>query len=547
MKFAVRRLNQWVNRYLMVFLTMAVILSLVLITFGGWNAWRISQGFKGTVTTEFQLQQLSGEIIHLDEVLTMSARMTAATGNLKWEQRYRTFEPKLDNAIKQATQLAPEIYAKYATQTDAANIKLVEMENQAFDWVRKEQPNRALAVLFSQSYETQKQVYADGMKQTTSALQNRVRSNFESYGLELSQLSLFSTVSFFILTSTWVIILGLVNLHLERRRQSETKLRIAKTELEQINQTLAVSEVTLRQKAQALEQTLELLQQTQLQMIQSEKMSSLGQLVAGVAHEINNPINFIHGNLAHLQEYAQDLQDVVQLYQKYYPNPAAEIQAKANEIDLEFLQHDLSRMLNSMEVGTDRICEIVLTLRNFSRMDEAEFKSVDIHEGIDSTLMMLQHRLKARSGCPAIQVMKEYGNLPVVECYPSQLNQVFMNILANAIDALEEANIQRLTPTIKENPSQIRIRTAVIDAEWVQITIADNGLGMSDDVKPRIFDPFFSTKPVGKGTGLGMSISYHIVKEKHGGNLDCFSSPDQGTRFVIQIPIHQSGYGRIAV
>lgn len=538
MKSTTRRLNQWANQYLMLFLTVAVILSLVLIAFGSWNAGQISQGFKKIVTTEFKLQQLSGEIIHLDEVLTMSARMAATTGDLKWEQRYRTYEPQLDNAIKQSTQLAPEVYAKYATQTDAANVKLVEMEKQAFDRVRQSKPDQALAVLFSQPYETQKQIYADGMKQTNNILQKRVRSNFESYGLALSELSLFSTVSFFILTTAWTTILCLVSRYLEQRRQSETKLRVAKTELEQINRNLEVSEVTLRQKAQALEQALQTLQKTQLQMIQSEKMSSLGQLVAGVAHEINNPVNFIYGNLVYVQNYAQDLQDFVQLYQKHYPHPAPEIQAKATEIDLEFLQHDLTKILDSMSVGTERIRQIVLTLRNFSRMDEAEFKRVDIHNGIDSTLMILQHRLKAQPGCPAIQVIKEYADLPLVKCYPGQLNQVFMNILANAIDALEEVSPKQIS--LRENLSQIVIRTSTIDTEWVQITIADSGTGMPESVKQRIFDPFFSTKPVGKGTGLGMSISYQIVKEKHGGKLDCFSSLGEGTQFVIQIPIHPS-------
>ncbi|MBW4421916.1 MAG: HAMP domain-containing histidine kinase [Myxacorys californica WJT36-NPBG1] len=542
MKSTTQQLNRWVNQYLMLFLTGAVILSLGLIAFGSWNARQISQGFKEMITTEFKVQQLRGEIIHLDEVLTMSARMAAATGDLKWEQRYRTFEPQLDTAIKQATQLAPEIYAKYANQTDAANVKLVEMENQAFNWVRQLKPAQALAMLFSPSYETQKQIYADGMTQTSSALQRRVRTNFESYGLALSQLSLFSTVSFFTLTAAWITILGLVNRYLKQRREAETKLRVAKTELEQINQNLEISEVTLRQKAGALEQALEALQQTQLQMIQSEKMSSLGQLVAGVAHEINNPINFIYGNLAHLRNYVQDLHDFVHLHQKYYPHPAPEIQAKATEIDLEFLQLDLAKILDSMSVGTERIRQIVLTLRNFSRMDEAEFKSVDIHEGIDSTLMILQQQLNAQPGCPAIQVMKEYDDLPLVECYPGQLNQVFMNILANAIDALEAADPKQTSKKTRENLSEIIIRTSVLDAEWVQITITDNGPGMPESVKQRIFDPFFSTKPVGKGTGLGMSISYQIVKEQHRGKLDCFSSPGEGTQFVIQIPIHQSVY-----
>ncbi|MBE8989023.1 sensor histidine kinase [Nostoc sp. LEGE 12450] len=299
----------------------------------------------------------------------------------------------------------------------------------------------------------------------------------------------------------------------------------------------------VEERTTELKNTLEELQRTQSQVIQSEKMSSLGQLVAGVAHEINNPVNFIHGNLVHVQEYTQDLLAFVQLYQQHDPKPAAEIQTFTEDIDLEFLQEDLPKMLSSMRVGTERIRQIVLSLRNFSRIDEAEFKSVDIHEGIDSTLMILQHRLKAKPEQPEIEVIKDYGTIPLVECYAGQLNQVFMNILVNAIDALEENNTKHTYQEIKEDPSRIKIRTSVINSTWLEIAIADNGVGISKEFQQRIFDPFFTTKPIGKGTGMGMSISYQIITEKHGGKLECFSTSGVGTEFIIQVPLQLKVHG----
>jgi two-component system, NtrC family, sensor kinase len=287
----------------------------------------------------------------------------------------------------------------------------------------------------------------------------------------------------------------------------------------------------LEQRTEELTETLQDLKQTQLHLVQSEKMSALGQLVAGIAHEINNPVNFIHGNLTYVQEYTRDLLEFVQLYQTHYPNPVEEIQKRAEELDLEFLQSDLNKMLGSMKIGSDRICQLALSLRNFSRLDEAELKPVDLHEGIESTLLILQHRFKARPNFPAIQVIKDYGSLPEVECYPSQINQVFMNLLSNAIDALEEVRSI-------ENPT-IVIRTCSIDSHWVSVSIIDNGSGILETIRAKLFDPFFTTKTVGKGTGLGLSISHQIVTEKHGGRIDCYSKLGEGTEFVVRIPVRQ--------
>ncbi|MCC3535243.1 MAG: PAS domain S-box protein [Microcoleus sp. PH2017_25_DOB_D_A] len=292
-----------------------------------------------------------------------------------------------------------------------------------------------------------------------------------------------------------------------------------------------------RNKARELEQTLLQLTSAQSQLIQSEKMSSLGQLVAGVAHEINNPVNFIYGNLSHANEYTQDLLHLIELYQNYYPDPVPEIQQEVEAIELEFLMDDLPKLLSSMKVGADRIQLIVASLRTFSRMDEAEMKAVNIHDGIDSTLMILQHRVKAKPNYPEIEVIKEYGQLPLVECYAGQLNQVFMNILSNALDALEERDARLSVEQMRENPSSIRIWTEMPKPDRILVRIADNGPGMTETVRNQLFNPFFTTKPVGKGTGMGLSISYQIVTDRHNGSLKCTSAPGEGAQFAIEIPL----------
>ncbi|HIK29642.1 MAG: GAF domain-containing sensor histidine kinase [Oscillatoriaceae bacterium SKW80] len=293
-------------------------------------------------------------------------------------------------------------------------------------------------------------------------------------------------------------------------------------------------------QAQQLSQLLHDLQQSQAQLIQTEKMSSLGQLVAGIAHEINNPVNFIYGNLTYAHNYIQELLELVRLYQKFYPNPAPEITAHCKEIDFEFLCDDLPKLLKSMKMGAERIREIVLSLRNFSRIDQADMKLVDLHEGIENTLLILHNRIKGKAGNHRIKVVKEYGNLPLVECYPGQLNQVFMNIISNSIDAIESYNEQRSPEEIRNNPSQITIRTELEEPDWVIVRISDNGPGMSESVRARLFDPFFTTKPVGKGTGLGLSISYQIVVQKHGGMISCHSELGKGTEFCVKIPLRQA-------
>jgi PAS domain S-box-containing protein len=329
-------------------------------------------------------------------------------------------------------------------------------------------------------------------------------------------------------------------------------------QLAQQNLALQLSEARANTKATELEHALWELQRTQAQLVQTEKMSSLGQLLAGVAHEINNPVSFITGNIGYACDNIQDLLGVVNLYRQYYPQPSEVIQSEIEEIDLDFLIQDLPKLLSSIKVGADRLQEIVLSLRKFSRLDDAEMKPADIHEGIDNTLMILQNRLKAKGGSPEIKVIKEYGTLPLVECYAGQLNQVFMNLIGNAIDALESgtgggekilpnSGINHQTHQTKTasrfaniSSPTIKISTEAKNNNRVMIRIKDNGLGMTEEVQQKLFSPFFTTKPVGKGTGLGLSISYQIVVEKHGGELECFSVLGQGTEFSIKIPIQHS-------
>ncbi|MDY6804045.1 MAG: response regulator [Cyanobacteriota bacterium] len=276
---------------------------------------------------------------------------------------------------------------------------------------------------------------------------------------------------------------------------------------------------------QKLSQTLRDLQSTQSQLIQAEKMSSLGKMVAGVAHEINNPVTFIQGNLVHARNYVEDLMDLAKLALN---SREPEMKEAAEEMELDFLMEDLPKVLDSMQKGAKRISEIVVSLRNFSRLDEAEMKEVNIHEGIESTLSMLQYRLSG------IEVVKNYSDIPNIECYPGQLNQVFINILSNAIDVLKS------TKNVSPLPS-IEIYTGLADKKQVEIKISDNGPGIDVKVLPRIFEPFFTTKQVGAGKGLGLSTSYSIVVDKHRGELNCVSTPGNGAIFEILIPISQKG------
>ena len=554
MKFFVFPFNRRSNDLLMPVLTIAVVISLILVAIGSFNTAKISQGFRQNITTSFQLQRLSGKMVHLDEVRTMSARMAAATGNPSWEERYLAFKPILTDSIEQAIALSPQTYELNAEQIEQANQQLLRMEKAAFEKVRQSQADESLALLFSDSYKAQKETYAAGMQQWSNKLENIIAGDLSRYGNGLFWASVFSMTSFWVLTLAWIVLLKMVSQYIERRQQAEASLHRAKQQLEVSHQEVQASEAALQQKAKKLEYTLKELQQAQVQIVQSEKMSSLGQLVAGVAHEINNPVNFIHANLEPVREYATDLLRLVSSYHSHYPMPAPELQAEIEEADLEFIQADLPKVLSSMKTGTSRIRQIVLSLRNFSRLDETGLKTVELREGIESTLLILQHRLKAKPDCKAIEVLCEFAPLPPVECYPGPLNQVLMNLFSNAIDAIDEAD-ETTDNEAEANESEakcgesslltrgcLKVKTKGLDVAgepWVEIAIADTGNGIPSEIQSQIFDTFFTTKPVGQGTGMGLSISYSIITDKHNGRLTFTSTPGEGSEFVIQLPVTQ--------
>ncbi len=322
-------------------------------------------------------------------------------------------------------------------------------------------------------------------------------------------------------------VLARINIHLHLRNLT-LQLQERNEKLEKLTEEL---EERVRERTAELSRSLARLQQAQVQLVQSEKMSSLGEMVAGIAHEINNPVGFVNGNLDLLQEQLPSLVNHLRLYRKNFPYPGEEIDLDAEEIEVEYLLEDLPDILKSMRVGVDRIAQISVSLRNFSRLDTNSKTLADIHAGIDSTLMILQHRLKANKQRPAINIIKDYGDLPEIYCYASMMNQVFMNLLANAIDAFD-----LMGETCPPEPS-VWISTDILEGFGIAIRFADNGMGIPEQIKKQIFQPFVTTKPTGKGTGLGLSISRSIVVEKHGGGLECNSQPGEGTEFEIKIPL----------
>ena len=498
-----------------------------------WYMWGTFQYLETTQKNYIRLTELSGSIVHLDEVLTMSARMAAATGDLKWEARYRSFEPNLDATIKEAMLLGQGFSLKdAAAKTDTANLKLVDMENQAFDLVRKDQTEKAATILSSAEYEAQKKIYLSGITQITET----IRGNLENNVTEYHQRGYLAVSSILIVTPClafgWILLARLVQQYNTNRKQAEEAIQALNEELEQrvLDRTkqLEASNLGLKQLAQQLENAYRELKSAQSCLLQQEKMASIGQLAAGVAHEINNPIGFIISNLNSLQKYSDKIVDFVKTLSDATEKMAHNYQDQSRELletivkqkksaKLDYIIEDLGNLINESLDGADRIKKIVQNLKSFSRLDETAFQMADINAGLESTINIVWNELKYKA-----TLKKEYGDIPRTMCNPGQLNQVFMNILINAAQAIQ-------------TQGEIAIRTAT-DSNMIYISISDTGGGIPAEKLDRIFEPFFTTKEVGKGTGLGLSIAYDIIR-KHNGEIQVESVVGKGTTFTVSIPI----------
>lgn len=460
----------------------AIAISLMLVAAGNFQTSRISRGFQSSVAIDFQLQQLSGTVTHLDEVRTMSARMAATTGDLSWETRYKAYSPVLVEAINQAIALAPEAYNIHAKQIDETNLKLIEMENEAFDLVRKKKADQALAKLFSPEYTTQKELYATGLQLWTQFLDSKVKSDLQRYERGLFWSGVFSMTSFWLLMLVWAGLLYRINQYIRRRQDTEKALRKTQRQLEIKQHELQSATAQIQQKETLLATTRTALQQSRDRLVQSDIFSRLGQIVSG------------------------------------------SVQTMTFETHENVPQGNGEALLRSLQTFTH---------------SETTPTDINIQASLDNTLSLLQHRLTGTSERVEITLNRQYESLPTIKGYAASLNQVFLNLLTNAIDTLDET---RRDP----NPSlpgqhQITLHTATFtdafDIHWVKIAIADTGQGIPFDIQDLIFDPFFTTKPTDQKTGVGLATSYKIITEKHDGRLTVTSVPGQGSEFIIQLPV----------
>ena len=583
------RLKQPSSTYLMPVLVAAVIFSLLLVALTSLNTSKISHRFQSGITTDLELQQLSGAVVHLDEVLTMSSRMAAATGDLSWEKRYKAYEPILIDTINQAIESAPEAYEIHAQQIDSANVELIKLEKEAFELVRQKKSKEALSVLFSDRYIMEKELYASGMQLWTQFLDQKIADDLRRYNRGLFWSNVFSMTSFWLLILAWLGLLKGIHQFVRRRTIAEQSLREAQQQLQLTQQDLQSSRTALQQTTHTLATTHQELQQTHVQMVQSEKLSSLGRLTAGIAQDVTVPLNVIYASLHRLKSSIPvlagktrtdtlqlDLLEAKSTLQE--PTDLQRVDGLQQDNDRDVIQTETVQLLDSMDNNVRYIHQTMCALSNFSQSSVSQSgesgqsgessqvaksgQLVDIHDGIESVLLLLQYRLQgtaeplesptnsahSSSARPRIDVIRNYGSLPKVECYPGLINQVFMHLLSNAIDALDEAHdaLNALDGQARDELKgrlnrQLRVHTATVtdifNVQWVHITIADTGLGIPEDVQDRVFEQFFTTKPMGQGTGVGLAISYDIITQQHDGRLTFSSNPEAGTEFVIQLPL----------
>ncbi|MBE9028683.1 HAMP domain-containing histidine kinase [filamentous cyanobacterium LEGE 11480] len=500
-------------------------LTLVLFAPLVWMTSQSYQSFKSIQEREFRLRQLSDQIIYYDEVLTMTTWLKVTTGDKNWEKRYWKVKPKLTKVLAEATTLAAATQIDdNQVKTNEADDKLAELETEVFRLIKQDKRQQAMAILSGREYEKWKEIYVTGSRRRNQKIQQQLEQKVTEFRYQLLASIAITGTSFLLLIPAWSLVLKLLQQYIQDLNQSQAALEATNQNLEGLVDQRSRE---LTQRNSQLENALDELQDTQAQLVQSAKMSSLGQLVAGIAHEINNPVNFIHGNLKHVGNYSQDLLQVMETYEPGDATAQAKLDELKEEYDFDFVREDLPKILQSMQTGTDRIREIVLSLRNFSRLDEAERKQADVHEGIESTLMILQHNLASNAQKLPITIQKQYSDIPAVICYPGLINQVLMNVISNAIDAIADNQ--------PDCPPTITITTQSTDTH-IQISIQDNGIGMDEEQQKSLFNPFFTTKPVGQGTGLGMSISYKIMTEQHQGKIWAKSELGQGTTFWLEIP-----------
>jgi signal transduction histidine kinase len=497
-----------------------------------WMTGKSYTSFNWIQQHEFRLRQISDQITYYDEVLTMSARLSAATGDPAWEARYRATEPQLERVIQESIQLAQADRDRTgnAQQTDTANAQLVALENQAFDWVRQGQPATAMALLNGEAYAKWKAQYTAGVTQRNAAIQANLNQKTQEYQQQLLVAVSISGLSILLLLPAWVMVIRILQQAQADIMASHRSLAINNQDLEAM---VAARSQSLDERNQQLEAAILNLKITQDQVIQQEKLAVMGEMVAGVAHEINNPMGFIAGNLKPAMTYLDDLFALLDLYVSKSGTSDPEIRDLIETIDLDFLRQDFPQLITSMELGISRVEGISASLRNFARADQAEKTATDLRTNLEGTIIILRHRLKANSDRPEISVTTEVVGDCTIAGFSSQINQVLMNLLANAIDAIDEQYQQDPPPAIVP---QIAI-TLTRQTDEVTIAIADTAGGMPESVRQQVFDNLFTTKPAGKGTGLGLAISWQIIVEQHQGTIAVDSTLGVGTTFTVALPV----------